>query len=897
MPWKRLRFIALFVPLLLLVLVVVGQLRGPSEQDGGSALVPSTSATTADGAVVEALKSHAVRFEVSVPDGTVGPVWLRVIGLNEYDVVDAVPVERVASGRWSATVDVVEGALLRYRYDRAAPDDFAALTTTREFNGGAFPLIWRLALVEADTETIHDTVASWTDGRLPVARGRISGSVLDADGGEPLSDIEVSVDGLNVATGGLGTFSLDVAPGLHHVVVYEASGAYHPAQVEVEVDAGETASLPVIQLAPAAPVEVTFDVTLPERMPDGAQASIYGSTFQMGGWPYLVPNNAEATVAPELRRVDERHATITLTLHAGQYVTYRYHLGLAGMNDEWTADASGAPLRVIVVPSSATMVRDTVAAWAPEGLVMTTVQVEVPGNTPADIPLQIAYGPGAWLTATDGGRWQATFVGPPGSEWSYRYQLGDAVEAGQDATPGLGERGERHRTHGQDDSVLTDTVTAFVGLDPAERLAEGAPTTVTVRLSVAPEDAGVRRVLSGDLEGTLLPRSDDPSMLTATVSARGGEIAFTVEACPGIHGASGGTVRQVIAVDGGTVDLWSTSCAGAEPSPLRDEPFAAGMYTPDFFSPGFARLTDSTFDAAVADGASVVAISAVSAYGRLKPLPSLEFRSLEAGSVMTPRSIALAQAKSASERGLDVFLGAQFNMELTPGGMAELTAPDRTAEWHTTWLDLAEDEWLYAARLASELGATVLNLPGPIFHVFEQPDSFPDRATFEAFDARLAELVGQVREVYDGKILISGSQLDVTSVALADYAGVTTFDLGRPDVADGASVDEWTDAYEQQFRERIDPIHDHFGLPVFFYTIHVAAVPSAGDPTGEYQQAKELEAIYRAIDRRPWIAGALAWSYLYTPAPDLAQMGFRGRLAGAVQAKWFERFREAGTAG
>lgn len=83
MPRRRLGFIALIVPLVLLVLAGIGQLRGSQDEDGRSTLLPSTSSTTADGVPVAALKTHPVRFEVAVPDGTVGPVWLRVIGLNE----------------------------------------------------------------------------------------------------------------------------------------------------------------------------------------------------------------------------------------------------------------------------------------------------------------------------------------------------------------------------------------------------------------------------------------------------------------------------------------------------------------------------------------------------------------------------------------------------------------------------------------------------------------------------------------------------------------------------------------------------------------------------------------------------------------------------------------------
>ncbi len=129
-----------------------------------------------------------------------------------------------------------------------------------------------------------------------------------------------------------------------------------------------------------------------------------------------------------------------------------------------------------------------------------------------------------------------------------------------------------------------------------------------------------------------------------------------------------------------------------------------------------------------------------------------------------------------------------------------------------------------------------------------------------------------------------------------DIAGVTGFSLNHPALPTNATLADWEAAYELQFQERIDPVRDDWGKPVLFYQLHIPAPATAADPTGEYQQAKQLEALMRAVERRPWIVGSFSWSWGMTETPDRPDGGLRSRLGEVVQAKFFARLEAAGSA-
>jgi hypothetical protein len=77
----------------------------------------------------------------------------------------------------------------------------------------------------------------------------------------------------------------------------------------------------------------------------------------------------------------------------------------------------------------------------------------------------------------------------------------------------------------------------------------------------------------------------------------------------------------------------------------------------------------------------------------------------------------------------------------------------------------------------------------------------------------MIDLVDRVREIYDGKVLISGGRLDTELPGHADLIGVTTFDTGRPDLPSTATVDEWKAGYEKHLQNVADPIWKQWGKP------------------------------------------------------------------------------------
>jgi len=196
---------------------------------------------------------------------------------------------------------------------------------------------------------------------------------------------------------------------------------------------------------------------------------------------------------------------------------------------------------------------------------------------------------------------------------------------------------------------------------------------------------------------------------------------------------------------------------------------------------------------------------------------------------------------------------------------------------------------LWNADVAAEIDADALLLPGFVFHVFSGPGRFESDASFEAFDACLAGLVNRVREVYHGKILISGGVRESELPGTADLVGVTTYGTGAPDLPANASVSEWHAAYDALFVDAVDPLWERWSVPVLFYTINISA-PSGGEGD-EIEQPRQLEGIMQAIDDRPWIAGSFMWAYHMVDLP-IASDGFTQstRRSGHGEGVWCVRW-------
>ncbi len=415
----------------------------------------------------------------------------------------------------------------------------------------------------------------------------------------------------------------------------------------------------------------------------------------------------------------------------------------------------------------------------------------------------------------------------------------------------------------------------------------GELVTVPFRVSVpasTPEGAAVRVVFDDGTVFELAPQRTNRWMYTSDITLPGaGSYGYRVER--GADEARGPERQLDLDYAGQVVDDWIVAWSDEEQSHGNPE-FIAGFYTNDFFAENFLDLSPTTFDRVARHNGSLVPLSSVWSYGQTQPLPFVEPRPVVAGCVCMPLPSLAEQAGYVRDAGLDVFVAPQFNMEMTPDGADGLFREHDDA-WWAEWLKAAERLWMWNAVAAASVDAELLMLPGYVFHVFAGPGAFESDESFEAFDQALIDLMGRVREVYDGKVLVSGGVLEMELPGMADLVGVTTFDTGRPELPSGTTAAEWRDAYDALFAERVDPIWERWGKPVFFYTINTQAVSDDPLVSPEEAQATELEGIFQALASRPWIAGSMSWAYHMTDAQVGDGDGVRNRLAEAVLAKYY----------
>ena len=479
-------------------------------------------------------------------------------------------------------------------------------------------------------------------------------------------------------------------------------------------------------------------------------------------------------------------------------------------------------------------------------------------------------------------------TGPAGSTMSYRYLFGDDFN-GADASVAARD-GFRSLVVPEGGGVVTDSVARWLGqLDPSARREDGS-LAVTFRVSVPPEtpvDAkiflnGNRPAIGGGLEMT--PHDTNPWMYEATV-VFGHDGPFTYRFELRSDRTQSFTKEVNTDFDGQVVNDWIVSWPGRSGPVKGREGFVKGFFTLDFFSNNFIALSGSTYRRILDHEGSAVVISSVWSYCQSQPIPTLEYRGVRAESVATPLEDIIEQARIAHDAGLEVFFGPQFNMEQSPGGFELYNGP-KTDAWWNEWLNLADEMWTWQATVAEMIGAEYMMVPGPLFHVYDQIDKPSDDPFIVNFESEQARLIAKIRSIYSGKLVISGGNRNYDFPGLADFLGVTTYDVDVPQLPADTTVAEFIDYYETRFVERVDPIFKRWGRPVFFYTVHAPSVPTEEDPSGQIAQATALEALFQVISKRPEIMAGLSWSYDMIDTPLTPSDGVRGRMAEAVLAKW-----------
>ena len=667
-------------------------------------------------------------------------------------------------------------------------------------------------------------------------------------------------------------------------------GEYAVADATGIVASGSAADVR-IAMEPAAAVEVTFDVTLPANTPNDAVIRVAGNVFQLGAYrvhqnlPRLVQ---DVDLAP-LERVSATRARGTFALHEGTYLNYYYTLGGTYWGREFD-DESQPAYHEAMVSGGAARISDRVQAWMAEGEHLVALRVTTPPDTEEDGFLAVTVGPRLRAARVGRTEFVAYFQGHPGEVIEYSFNWGDSEI--NDGSPGLGPNGMRQLTVGEADSTQAVTIERWTGHRDVSVAAPGSTVDIAFVASLpmaTPDDVHVGVVVE---RGPATQRFDlakvagGPLWEGTVRLTEGATVTYWIDAS-GDEPRRGPDRSMTVEYVGQVVNDWVTAWSDA-PLPrggTRPE-YITGVYTPDLFSSAMQTHTTPTYERIAEHNGGWVALSSVWHYGQILPKPTIESRQVHAPGVRTPRPHVVEQARKAKAAGLKTLLAPQFNMEMVPGFGDQLNEIGSDA-WWDGWYEVAETLWLYHADLAAEVDADALLLPGFVFHVFSGPGRFESQASFERFDARLIELADRVRQVYDGKLLISGGVQESAFPGVADLVGVTTYDTGKPDLPASASVEEWHAAYDALFVDAVDPLWERWGVPVLLYTINIEA--PFGGVGDEVEQARQLEGILRAVETRPWIAGSFMWSYLMNDQPT-AENGLRNRLGEAVMAKVYGAF-------
>ncbi len=799
---------------------------------------------------------------------------------------------------YSGWADLPVGGLVRYSYDRWDEVECceAALITRESLFTGA-PVGYRSLIAHTAPESagggailVRDVVPQWNDLETGFNETDVTGRIVDSATFEPLMDIDVTVAGVHVATDFDGRFTVPgVAPGPHRLVATSVTGSYGAVQQEIVVGESGLEILNEIRMARTATVPVEFTVRLPEGTPSDAGVFVAGNLRQLGGRPGRPNSPAQPSgISMPIMERDGDTATLTLDLPVGEYVEYFYTLGSDVAAETANHDRM---FRSFIVGESAMARNDEVTWWGNEGWPLITLRVDVPPNTPDGVPVYLRVGPTYRMNQVSPTQW-VTVVGshPPSSEHGFSISLADDI-FGQDGSPGLDEQGNRSFTVPEESQEFSVRVEKWASLPDATLRDENGGLTVKFRLSVPPETPeGATIVLTGDrpavgANGTVMqPVPGNPWLYEADISfGHDGSLRYRYTLAE--SGIS--TAERMVSTDfhGQEVNDHVASWNGA--STARDG-WISGLFMPDFWSESFLPSSVPGFRAGVEFGGEWVAISSVWSFGEILPEPFVESRPTRIWSVLTPIDDIRAQATVAREAGLKIFLAPQQNPEVLPNWQDQ-TVSAGTREWWALWLEQAEAQWMWNALVAEEIGAEMLMLPGYVFHVFPPPGFFEDPEYTEEFDLAVQGLIGRVREVYSGKIMISGSQTEYDFPGLADYVGVTTYDIGVPDLPATATFDELSAHYAAGFERRVDPLWQRWGKDVMLYTIHADSKAQPGDPFGQLFQAAAYEAIFHQIAARPFMAGSFSWAFDYVGVWQFDTSGVRDRAAGAVMAKWYER--------
>jgi hypothetical protein len=408
---------------------------------------PTASSPGEGSSQAAALPQAEITFMVALPqDAPEGQsVYLNIVDEVTGLALNPItyPMQKMDARHFGIRLPITLGSVVKYRYTRGTNPPAVEITTTGQ------QVRYRLYDVTAPG-IVQDLVSAWSDQPFNGETGRIEGKVVDATNNAPIPGLMVAAGGRQTFTASDGSFVLNgLPPATHNLVVYALDGAYHTFQQGAVVAAGATTPA-TIKLTPAPMVNVAFVVTLPKENVEGVPIRLAGNLETLGNTFADLSAGLSSVAArmPTLTELPDGRYSVTLSLHAGTDLRYKYTFGDGFWNAELTKDG-GFVLRQFIVPDANTVVQDTVETWRSPKTGYGTFQVTVPANTPATDSVSIQFSPFAWtppipMWPTGNNTWSYVLDNPLNllTNMEYRYCRNDQCDSADDAeTAGPAARG------------------------------------------------------------------------------------------------------------------------------------------------------------------------------------------------------------------------------------------------------------------------------------------------------------------------------------------------------------------------------------------------------------------------------------------------------------------------
>lgn len=361
----------------------------PRPYFGGSGLPP------ADVPQPTPMVAAEVIFSVAVPEGTPAEAEIELVELDEVTGLAynqrVHPMTRVSDDLWQVRLTPPAGALMRYRYRRAGPEP------AEEIDAHGRRVASRVAHITGPGQ-MDDVITAWADAPYDGPTGRVTGSLLSAEGGAGLHEMIVNVSGRQTYSDGTGGFRIEaLPPGLHRITAYSPDGSYRAVQQGAQVAAGSTTPVQ-LRLDPAAPIQATFQITVPEDTTPGVPVLLAGNQRHFGELYTELSSGLSMNRyrMPQLIYVDPTHYILLATLFEGTDLRYKYTLGDGLWNAERDRERALVTRRMIV-PGEDVVIQDTVATWNSSEGNNLLFHVTAPDKTPAGDEVSLQLNPGIWF--------------------------------------------------------------------------------------------------------------------------------------------------------------------------------------------------------------------------------------------------------------------------------------------------------------------------------------------------------------------------------------------------------------------------------------------------------------------------------------------------------------------